>query len=362
MKRVAVIGAGPAGSYVGMQLAKRGYDVDIYEEHPAVGEPFQCTGILTTQLERFVPIRQEWHLNKVYIARIKCDDEYIDVNLNKHNEIIHRVNFDKWLAQEAVKSGARLHLRHRFIKNEGMILTIKDVENNHEFTRDCDYLIGADGPNSTVAKCNGLYGDRKFWIGIQAQAEYKNQNIVEVLPQVGTFGWVVPENDHIVRIGLVGDTKVKEVFDKMLKDYGITKIHAYQGGLIPKYDRKVKTEKGNIFLLGDAALQVKATTAGGIIQALIAGDALVKAITENKSYEKLWRKAMGKDLWLHSFMRNLMDKFTDADVKYCIKLFQQPRLKSILEKFDREYPSQFFFKMLLLEPRLLYFGKFLFTR
>lgn len=360
MKRIAIIGAGPAGSYAGYLLAKEGHQVDIYEEHPTIGIPFQCTGILTSQLERFVDIKPSWHVNKVHVARIACNDKYIDVNLNKHNTIIERTKFDQHVAELAKKAGAKIHKKHRFIKNEGMTLTIKDIDNSKEFTRDCDILIGADGPNSTVAKCNGLYGDRKFWVGIQARAEYKNKNIVEVLPQVGTFGWVVPEDENIVRIGLVGDTNVKKDFDKLCKDYGVTKVISYQGGLIPKYDHKAKTRKDNIYLVGDAALQVKATTAGGIIQGMIAGQALAESIKTGKSYEKLWKKRLGKDLWLHAFMRKIMDKLSDSDVEYCIRLFHQPRLKKILEKFDREYPSQFFFKMLLLEPRLLYFAKFLF--
>ena len=51
--------------------------------------------------------------------------------------------------------------------------------------------------------------------------------------------------------------------------------------------------KEDIFLLGDAATQVKATTGGGIIQSLMAAKELASAIENNTSYEKGWRKVIG---------------------------------------------------------------------
>src|SRR3989344_7591837 len=53
-KSVAIIGAGPIGCYAGFLLAKQGYSVSIYENHPHIGLPIQCTGIITaTDLDEF---------------------------------------------------------------------------------------------------------------------------------------------------------------------------------------------------------------------------------------------------------------------------------------------------------------------
>ena len=133
-----------------------------------------------------------------------------------------------------------------------------------------------------------------------------------------------------------------------------------QGGLIPMYEPKLRTKKDKVYLIGDAAMQVKATTGGGIIQGLKGAEALADSIINKKDYERGWRKEIGKDLLLHLKMRNIMDKFKDKDWDLLIKLFKKDNIKKIIERFDRDYPSRFLFKLILKEPRLLYFLKFLF--
>ena len=38
--------AAPAGLYTGLLLARRGFDVALFEEHATPGEPVHCTGVL----------------------------------------------------------------------------------------------------------------------------------------------------------------------------------------------------------------------------------------------------------------------------------------------------------------------------
>ena len=202
--------------------------------------------------------------------------------------------------------------------------------------------------------------NRNPWIGIQVRAECANEGLVEFYPTVGTYGWVVPEHNDIARVGLCARKDAKSIFDRFLLQRGVGKILSYQGGLIPEYLPSVTTSKGPVRLVGDAATHVKATTGGGIIQSLIAGEALSHSIHTGENYDRAWRAKLGRDLWIHLKMRTVMDRFTPADWEYLITLFEQDKLRTILETHDREYPSRFLLSMFLKEPRLAYFGRFFF--
>lgn len=359
--RIAVVGAGPAGSFTSLNLARLGHTVDLYEEHEKIGEPLACTGILTKQLEQFIN-PQKILVNTVHKARISTGSNHVDINLGGGNLVIERVQLDVNLADQCESQGVRLHKRHRYEKNTGKTLTVKDTANNQTITTETDIIVGADGPSSAVAKANGMFTNRRWWVGIQVRADCPNDGAVEFYPTVGTYAWVVPEHKDIARVGLCARTNVKPIFDQFIKERGLGKIHSYQGGLIPEYDHSVVTTKNNVHLVGDSATQVKATTGGGIVQSMLAGKALALSIHAGTSYDHAWRKEIGKDLWMHLQMRNIMDRFTLKDWDYLIELFKQEKLRKVLEHHDRDYPSRFMASLFLREPRLLYFGKFLFGK
>ncbi|MHB8352617.1 MAG: FAD-dependent oxidoreductase, partial [Thermoplasmata archaeon] len=47
---VLVVGAGPAGSTIAYELARRGHSVTVLEEHPRVGYPVQCAGLVSRRV------------------------------------------------------------------------------------------------------------------------------------------------------------------------------------------------------------------------------------------------------------------------------------------------------------------------
>ncbi len=351
---ISVIGGGPAGCYTAYLLAKEGKEVSIFEKDSSIGKPVQCTGIVTSSINNIIKVKKSCIINKISKARIFSSKSFAEFKLKKSNLILDRGKFDKHLAEKAVKAGAKLYFGHKFIGNKGRkVVTSKKTFNS-------EIIIGADGPVSTVAKANNMFGKRKFWQGIQARVKLKNDNIVEFYPDIGTFAWVVPENREIARIGLLAEKNARGIFEKFKrKRIGKKKIIEYQGGIVPVYNPSQETQKNNIYLVGDAAGQVKATTGGGIIQGLTAAEALADSIINNKSYEKQWRKKLGMDLWLHLKMRRVMDRFSEKDWQYLVELCGKKSTKSVLGGYDRDYPSRFIIRLLLAEPRLLHFAKHL---
>ncbi len=356
---VAIIGAGPVGNHLAAQLCKKGFSVDVYEEHQVIGKPVQCTGITTFFLNHLMKPKDEFVVNR--ISRTKVfgpNGQSVEIGLPK-NYIVDRTKFDAYLADVAMSAGAQYHSNHKFVKSErqGQQYKLHFMKRN---TVSTDVLVGADGPLSAVAKSNDMFGQRKFIIGHQARIQTPCEaDLVEFFIAEGYFGWLVPESTKVARLGICSLDKANSYFDK-LHQLRPGKILEWQSGVIPLYDPKVITEKDHVYLVGDAATQVKASTLGGIIPGMIAAEELAKALAEGKSYERLWRKKMGFELWTHLQIHKIMlQRFKEKDYTKLISLVQQPRITNLISTHDREFPSLLLAKMALLEPRFLQFLRFL---
>ncbi len=364
-KRISIIGAGPAGGFTAYLLAKKGYDVKVYEEHEKIGLPVQCTGIVTSAIKDILQLKKEFVANKITRTRIHSPNEkFVEIKM-RENIILDRTAFDSHICRIAKQEGAKIYTNHKFADFDRN--KIKIINAGQEKFFETDYVIGADGPNSSVAKASGIYGKRKFFVGAQATAKLKNDNAIEFFPYISKMAWICPENEEYVRIGiadyvgLADNGKVNEQFRNFLKgklgENYESKIVAKQGGLIPLHNPKLRTQDKNVMLVGDSATQVKATTAGGIIQSMIAAQAASYSIEHNKSYEKEWRKRIGNDLWLHLQVRKMLDNFKTDDYNSLIEICSKEKTKVVLEKYDRDFISKLAIKMVFREPRLLFFLK-----
>lgn len=352
---ISVIGAGPVGCYTAYNLAKQGEDVNIFEDNLIVGKPVQCTGVATFTIKGIIKPKKEFVVNKVKkIEVIAPNDSSIKIRLKKEEMILDRTKFDQYLCRKALDENVQLFTGHRFLDYKNRYIIVKDSKNRIRKIK-TDILIGADGPNSQVAKSAGLFGERKFFIGAQAKVKVKTDSETyktyfgSVCPKL--FAWFVPESDTFARIGLASMQSPNFYFKKFLERLGCKDIIEHQGGLIPLYNPNLKTQKDNIYLVGDAATQVKATTAGGIIQGLTAANVLVDSILNNKNYESEWKRKLGRELWIHLKLRKILDKFSDEDYNKLIVLMNQKKVLEVLETESRDVPSKLLMKLAIKEPR-----------
>ena len=353
---ISIIGAGPAGNYLAYLLARKGYDVRVFEEHDKIGMPIQCTGITTGNLLDIVKLDEGYVVNKIERISVQSPNkETLEFKFKRKNIIVDRHKFDNHFASIAKSQGVKYYLKHKFINNKKGELFF-DKKRKYS----TDILIGADGPYSQVAKSNGMYGKREFIYGIQALVKMElDPGLVKTYLGYGGFGWIVPENEKVARVGITATRAITNDFWKFIKDIiKDYKLIGWQSGMIPIYNPGIKTKKENVLLVGDAATQVKALTHGGIIPGLIAAQEMSKSFND---YEKNWKKRIGKDLWLNLYLRNVMDRFSDKDYNKLVDLFKQEKLKKIIEEHDRDFPSKFIFELGIKEPRLLLFSRRFFS-
>ncbi len=340
MKTVSIIGAGPVGNYLAFLLSEK-FNVEVYEEHKEIGKPVQCAGIVTNEFTKIIKPDKRFVINKINKVRIFAPNgTFLEIKI-KPNYILDRAKLDYYLYKKALRRGARYHL--------GKSLDEKDIKKLKT-----DYIIGADGPLSKTAKAFRLYRKRDFYFAVQARIKLKNDNIFEFHPYIKDFAWVVPENNEIIRVGVASRKNVKKSFDKFIKRFK-GKVIEKQAGLIPIYN-STGFHKGNVFLVGDAASQVKATTGGGIIPGLRAAEKLSKALIQKRSYENLC-KSIRLELLINLWMRRMLNRFSKKDWNELIRLCNQRKIKRILY-IDRESPIKMSFALLFNEPRFLKFFKY----
>ena len=358
---IAIIGAGPIGCYAGYLLAKEGHSVNIYENHPYVGSPIQCTGLLTADFDKFNFDMTNFLVNTFSTIEVYSPNNHLQVKQKEY--LVCRKKFDNFFANLAIKEGAHIHVSHPFIRKEGKELIIKDTTNNTEKRIQPQIVIAADGPLSPTAKAYGFYHPkRENYFGVQAVVEGNfNQNSFktyfgDVCPEL--FAWVVPESSTTARVGLGMRKNSRQYFNRFMQQHSFT-VKEMQAGTIPVYHPKQKLMKENCYLLGDAAGYVKATTLGGLVPGLRQAQILADCITNGKEYEKEV-KPLAKRLKLHLMIRNILDKFSNQDWDQLVSYIKQPKIQKIFEKYTRDNPVPLVTMTLLKEPRFLRFGKYLF--
>lgn len=343
---IAIIGAGAIGSYLAYLLSKNNEDVLLFEEHKVIGKPVQCTGLVTKEILRFVD-DEDVIINRIKKARIIAPNkEFIDVEFKNEDILVDRCKLDEYFCKLAVENMAKLYKNYRLINYKKINGKIELNFGKEKIL--VDELVGADGFNSIIARINNQ--KREFVKGIQARAKLKNnKEIMEIYLGIGEFAWIVPENNEIVRVGVISKENTLEHFKKFIKEKKC-EIIEYQSGIIPIFNNKIKTRFDNVYLIGDAATMVKATSYGGILYGLMAAREFSK---DRKNYEKNWRKLIGRELKLGLKIRKALNKFSDNDYNRLVELFKQDKLGKLLEEYTRDYPTRFVFKAFLKEPRLL---------
>lgn len=359
---ITIIGAGPIGCYTGYLLAKEGYNVTIYENHPQIGSPIQCTGILTSDFDEFGFPVDSFLVNTIDTIEVFSPAQQ-KISVKQKDYIVCRIKFDNFFADKARKAGAKILLNHSFSRKEGKELIITDSKAGKELRIKPGIVIAADGPLSATAKGYGFYLlERENYYGIQAvvAGRFEPHTIKtyfgnEICP--GLFAWVAPESATSARVGVATLKNSKHYFDKFMKEQNFT-AKEIQAGTIPVYHPRQKLHHENCYLVGDAAGYVKATTLGGLIPGLKQAEILARSIISGESYEK-GCASLRKRLLLHRHVHTIFERFSDKDWNRLVSYVAQPRVQAVFEKYTRDNPIPLVSMALLKEPRFIRFIKYL---
>jgi digeranylgeranylglycerophospholipid reductase len=292
-----VVGASFSGLACATALARAGQRVTVIERRPDVGVHLRTTGIIVKDAIDQIPLLED--LPRPLVRRIETVRLYapnlswIDLSVPGYYFLATNTpELMRWLAAQAEQAGARIACG----------TTFTTAERTHEgfdlgAAGTAHFLVGADGPQSGVARALGLGLNTQFLFGVEH--EYTDTEVRE--PQrlhcfldrrlaPGYIGWIVA-GVGIIQVGLAGRVRpdrataaqaMSAFLEKIapVADFRRAKPATVRAGMIPCGGLVRPVAAPRVLLVGDAAGMVSPLTAGGIHTALRHGLAAGYAISD----------------------------------------------------------------------------------
>ncbi|MHB8512042.1 MAG: NAD(P)/FAD-dependent oxidoreductase [Actinomycetota bacterium] len=357
MLDVAVVGASAAGLFAGSLLAERGYKVGVFERSRAL-QPTSRSLIVTRELRPLLGSRADRSIyGEIHQFDLRANGRVALIKLREPDLVIERSTLISDLAEHAEANGACISYGARFEKLEPTSGGLKLHFSNRSIT--ARTVIGADGAFSAVARS---IGNRPQPTAPLVQAVIEGQfddstSIVWFRPQdTPYFYWLIPDAQHRAVLGVIGvdGSAARTKLDQFMTERGM-KPTSYQAARIPLYGRKVLPHKklgnGHVYLVGDAAGQVKVSTVGGIVTGFRGALAAVNSITSGNKASHLFE--LRRELSLHLLVRRIIHNFSQEDYVRLLD-FIDGRAKQKLETYSRDEPGKLMMQLAVAEPRLLY--------
>jgi flavin-dependent dehydrogenase len=171
------------------------------------------------------------------------------------------------------------------------------------------------------------------------------------------FYWLIPESAERGVVGLVGDdgTRTQRLLETFLNRHNF-EPETYQGAKVAMHHPRFKPwgRIGNtpVYLVGDAAGQVKTTTVGGTITGFQGAEAAVASILDGQSYRAALR-SVKRELDLHWLIRRLLDRLDNRGYDLLVGAVSS-RLQDFLARHNRDSMARVFWRIPFVEPRLLW--------
>jgi len=316
-----VVGAGPAGATCAYLLAKGGAKVLLVDSKKKVGVPVQCAEFVPVQLyhsfkEFFTPEAVAQKVEKM-VHFLPGREPYESPS---EGFVLNRERWEERIVSLALKEGAVLKLKTRFEGFEDGKVLLKDLTSGKTFEQEADFLVGADGARSAVARKTGRATER-FLPATQLTLPLKKPlgdlliYFREYAP--GGYCWLFPKGKTAnVGVGLEGGSPFEALrrFLEEVKELVELKPLRRTGGFIPA-EGLLPLVRGRVLLAGDAGGFCHPVTGAGIANAVLSASVLAEALLRGKpeDYEEEAREVFEETLSRALKKRELMKKWESLE-------------------------------------------------
>lgn len=369
--QVIVVGAGVAGCHAALESARNGSKVVLLEEHPQVGVPSHCSGVVSLNGLSLLGMEpQPVFSQKVIQGAVFHPPKGEPLELRTKQPvalIINRAKFDQYLAKSATAAGVDLRTKSRVSRidrrADGKIGVLVQDGPSVEGS----IVVDASGAGSRLPEQVGL--ETPDWTQLLPGLQYelgetqKQGDMVELFfgshRAPGFFAWSIPTGAHSARVGLASRKgNVKKMLDDLVSEYWPKSVlEGTKSGSVLVSGPIDKCWAEDFLVVGDAASQVKQTTGGGIViggySGILAGRAAARAARTARTerwrvlmeYDQAWRRKFGSDLRRMGIAHRLFSGLSDETLN---RLFGSVRddLPEIQEFADMDFQGKIISRML----------------
>ena len=311
MKRVAILGGGPAGAFAAEQLASAGLDVLVFDEKLAWEKP--CGGGLTHKAYSQYPFLIENSTPKRLITETTlaaAHGDQVSLRLDDPLLIYSRLDLNRMLLERAERAGAQIE--------KARVLEMSRYGRGWQLRTssgmvDADFCIVATGARNALAEVGTelTAEDTMPALGYYVPGDQTRIDI-QFLPRLEGYIWVFPRCGHL-SVGICGKGEPASSLRKRLEQYltgrGIAwKGAAFYSHLLPSLSA-ASWEKNRVagegwMAVGDAAGLVDPVTNEGIYYAIRSADLAASSLLSDaggpleraERYRRLLRRDFAADL------------------------------------------------------------------
>lgn len=365
-RSVVVVGGSAAGLLTAAKVAAGGRDVHVLESKSGL-DPAPRSLIVTHHFrEQLGATASSSIVNEIRRFELFTDGRSAEIALHRPDLIIERARLIPSLAAAAANAGAKLSFDTRFLglgpNARGLRLEVETGGHRHELHADA--VVGADGVTTRVGRAAG-------WPPIETvplvQAIVKlprdmrpdTTRVWFVPDDTPYFYWLIPENESRGALGIIGEgsgQQTKRRIERFLEKKHLEPLE-WQGARIPVYKKWIPVERrvgsSKVFLVGDAAAQVKVSTVGGIVTGFRGAQGVADALLGSANSGEL--RALRRELATHWLIRRTMHHFEQKHYSYLVDLLNAATRESLGE-IHRDHSTRLLWTVFRHQPRLILLG------
>ncbi|MFH1256392.1 MAG: NAD(P)/FAD-dependent oxidoreductase [Candidatus Diapherotrites archaeon] len=360
---VIIVGAGPAGLFAAQKCAEANLKTLLLERKQEIGAPKRCAEGLSLSWFKTLGLKPnpEFCVQEIRGAKLYAPNGKTVELRSKEGAgyILERKIFEKHLAIEAVKKGAKIIAKANVesVKKENgkVLVSVNHESEKKEFS--ADLIIAADGIDSRIARMLGMNTVNKL-VDVDSGYQYEmtgidgyEEDLLHLFfgNEIARRGylWIFPKRKNTANVGIGIGGAVEKTAKKFLDEFIASHPNLSKGsvievnaGGIPVGGFLENMVLDNLIVVGDAAHQVDPIHGGGIGIAMEAGAIAAEVAAEAfkakdlsqkflSKYNKLWYERRGNNLMKRLRGRHLLERLSDDDFSYLAESLDMDEIMKI---------------------------------